>query len=131
MNRSILTYTTVDKVLHRAKLKSSDVHSDSETATAIINECIADAEAEIDALTRHPDGWDESEEYYSSVQSVATDLAASYLFQQDIAAKAVGRASEEVLIDRASPLYNRAMQLLSKIPGARPLYLKATEESTE
>ena len=125
-----MVYTSVDKVLHRAKLKSSDIHTDSEMATNIVNECILDAEAEINALTRHPDGWDPSEEYYSSIQSVATDLAASYLFQQDLAAKAVGRASEEVLIDRATQLYTRALQLLSKIPGAKPLYFKATEEET-
>ena len=123
-----MAYTTVDKVLHRAKLQSSDVHSDSETGTSIVNECISDAEAEINALTRHSDGWDPSEDYYASIQAVATDLAASYLFQQDIAAKAVGRASEEVLIDKATQLHNRAMALLAKIPGAKKLFLKTTPE---
>ena len=93
----------MDKVLHRAKLQSSDVHSDSETATSIVNECISDAEAEINSLTRHSDGWDPSEDYYASIQTVATDLAASYLFQQDIAAKAVGRSSEEFLKEHNWP----------------------------
>ena len=120
----------MDKVLNRAKLQLSDVHANSETATTIVNECIADAEAEINALTRHPNGWDSGSDYYASVQAAATDLAASYLFQQDIAARAVGRASEEVLIDRATQLHNRAMALLANIPGAKKLFFKTVEEDS-
>ena len=119
-----MAYTTESKVLHRAKLAKSDVSGDTDEATLIIAECIADADAEINALTRHPDGWDSGDDYYSTVQTVATDLAASYLFQQDIAARAVGRMSEEVLIDRSTQLHNRAMSLLANIPGAKKLFFK-------
>ena len=119
-----MAYTTESKVLHRAKLKKSDVSNDDAEAGNIIAECIADAEAEINALTRRPDGWDSGEDYYSTIQAVATDLAASYLFQQDIAARAVGRMSEEVLIDRATQLHNRVMALLANIPGAKKLFFK-------
>lgn len=123
-----MAYTTEARVLHRAKLKKSDVSSDDAEASAIIAECIADAEAEINALTRHPDGWSPDEEYYTTIQAAATDLAASYLFQQDIAARAVGRMSEEVLIDRATQLHNRAMALLANIPGAKKLFIKKEAE---
>jgi len=123
-----LAYTTPDQVLHRAKLQLSDVHATEETAKAIVEECIADAEAEINALTRHADGWAAEEDYYATIQAVANDLAASYLFQQDIAARAVGRGSEEVLIDRATQLHNRAIALLAQIPGAKKLFFKATED---
>jgi len=115
-------------VLHRAKLQKSDVNSDSVKATAIIAACITDACAAIDALTRHSEGWSSGEDYYASIQAVATDLAASYLFQQDIAARAVGRGSEEVLIDRATQLHNRAMALLAQVPGYKKLFFKATED---
>jgi len=126
-----LAYTTEDNVLYRAKLAKSDVHGTDATATAIIAACIADAEAEINALTRHPDGWGSGEAYYASIQAAATDLAASYLFQQDIAARAVGRGSEEVLIDRATQLHNRAMALLAQIPGAKKLFFAVTEDEDE
>ena len=59
---------------------------------------------------------------------MATNLAASYLFQQDIATRAVGRANEEILIDRATQLHNRAIALLAQIPGAKKLFFKATED---
>jgi len=126
-----MAYTTVDKVLHRAKLVPSDIHANEETAQTIVGECITDAEAEINALTRRPDGWDSGEDYYATIQAAATDLAASYLFQQDIAARAVGRGSEEVLIDRATQLHNRALALLAQIPGGKKLFFKATEEDEE
>jgi len=109
-------------------LQLSDVHATEDTAKAIVDECIVDAEAEINALTRHPDGWAAEEDYYTTIQGVATDLAASYLFQQDIAARAVGRANEEILIDRATQLHNRAIALLAQIPGAKKLFFKATED---
>jgi len=123
-----MAYTTETKVLHRAKLTKSDVSNSESEASTIISECIADASAVIDALTNHPEGWDSGEKYYSAIQAAATDLAASYLFQQDIAARVVGRASEEVLVDRATQLHNRAMELLSKIPGVKKLYFKKEAE---
>jgi len=125
-----MAYTTEDKVLHRAKLAKSDVSSDADEATAIVSECITDAEASINALTRHPDGWADTDKYYSAIQAACTDLAASYLFQQDIAAKAVGRMSEEVLIDRATQLHNRAIALLANIPGSKELFFKTTPEES-
>jgi len=123
-----MAYTTETKVLHRAKLAKSDVSNSESEASTIISECIVDASAVIDALTNHPDGWDSGEKYYSAIQAAATDLAASYLFQQDIAARVVGRASEEVLVDRATQLHNRAMELLSKIPGSKKLHIAVSEE---
>jgi len=126
-----MAYTTEANVLYRAKLNKSDVHGTEDTATAIIAACISDAEGAINALTRHPDGWDEAEDYYSAIQAAATDLAASYLFQQDIAARATGRMGEEVLIDRATQLHNRAMALLASLPGGKKLFFKATEEDEE
>ena len=126
-----MAYTTETKVLYRAKLTKSDVSSSDAEATSIIAACIADAEAEINALTRHPSGWAETSDYYASIQAAATDLAASYLFQQDIAARAVGRGSEEVLIDRATQLHNRVMAILAQIPGAKKLFFKVTEDEEE
>ena len=118
----------MDQVLHRAKLQLSDINANEETAKTIVDECVTDAEAEINALTKHPDGWAADEDYYATIQAGATDLAASYLFQQDIAARAVGRANEEILIDRATQLHNRAIALLAQIPGAKKLFFKATED---
>ena len=126
-----MAYTTEDEVLYRAKLTKSDVSSNESEAAAIIAACIADAEAEINALTRHPSGWAETDDYYASIQAAATDLAASYLFQQDIAARAMGRGSEEILIDRATQLHNRAMAILAQVPGAKKLFFKATEDDEE
>jgi len=126
-----LAYTTEDEVLYRAKLSKSDVHATPDTATAIIAAAIEDASAVIDALTRHPSGWSSSESYYKAVYAAASDLAASYLCQEDIAARSTGRVGEEVLIDRATQLYNRAMAALGAIPGAHKLFIASTPEETE
>ena len=120
-----MTYTTLDKVLHRAKLRSTDVHANSETATAIVSECMADAEAEINLITRKPDGWTDSEKHYTSIQAAATNLAASYLFEQDLAALASGRVSREVTVQRSTELYNRAMAMLNRL--SKKLYIAVSE----
>jgi len=126
INEPTLTYTSQGNVLHRAKLQSTDIHANSETATAIVSECIADAEAEINLITRKPDGWTGSEEHYTSIQAAATNLAASYLFEQDLAALASGRVSREVTVQRSTELYNRAMAILNKL--SQKLHIATTEE---
>jgi len=121
-----MAYTTEDKVLHRAKLQKSDVHANAETATAIISECITDAEAEINLVTSKPSGWSESNSYYASIQAAATNLTASYLCKQEGLAIAIGQASREALEQRSKELYSRAMAILDKLK--KKLFIATSEE---
>jgi hypothetical protein len=65
-----MAYTTEDKVLHRAKLAKSDVHTSSETAIAIISECMEDADAQVDFIMHKSVGWQSSDPYYKAFKDL-------------------------------------------------------------